>query len=320
MRLNRRISIVGVIALAGINQVTIAGVGLATRDLNPVLQPVYLPTQAPVNPDNGWRIDHSIYITNTLQEENESGEDLVIDAENYRYELGFSYRKNQWLAQVNIPFVANNGGELDGLIDSWHEFFGLPEGDRDKFPKDELNIEYLRDGIEQFSQDSDTSGLGDLSIAIGFESQHETRYFIGIELPTGSESDFSGNEAVDFAIWVSREKRIDEEMSLYGLLGLSFPADDGALEGLIVDEIWVAQLGLEYRFNDKLVGIAQLDLHSETIEDSDLDAFGESLQIQLGLGFTGLFENHRLDLFFSEDILVGTAPDITFGARLSTGF
>ena len=109
-------------------------------------------------------------------------------------------------------------------------------------------------------------------------------------------------------------------MSLYGLVGLSFPADDGTLEGLIVDEIWVAQLGLEYRFSQNLVGIAQLDLHSETIEDSDLDAFGESLQIQLGLGFLRLFENHRLDLFFSEDILVGTAPDITFGARLSTGF
>jgi len=320
MRLNKRVLLAGVFILASISQVSIAGVGLATRDLNPVLQPVYLPTQAPVNQDNGWRIDHSIYITNTLQEERENGENLVIDAENYRYELGFSYRKDHWLAQVNIPFVANNGGELDGLIDSWHDFFGLPEGDRDKFPKDEFNIEYLRDGIEQFSQDSDTSGLGDLSIAIGFESQHETRYFIGVELPTGSESDFSGNEAVDFAIWVSREKRIDEEMSLYGFLGLSFPADDGTLEGLIVDEIWVAQLGLEYRFNENLVGIAQLDLHSETIEDSDLDAFGESIQIQLGLGFLRLFENHRLDLFFSEDILVGTAPDITFGARLSTGF
>ena len=320
MRLNRRILLAGGIAFLSTCHIAMAGVGLATRDLNPVLQPVYLPTQAPVNPDNGWRIDHGIFITNTLQEEDENGESLVIDAENYRYELGFNYRKDQWLAQVNIPFVANSGGELDGLIDGWHDFFGLPEGDRDKFPKDELNIEYLRDGIEQFSQDSDTSGIGDLSIAIGFESQHETRYFIGIELPTGSESDFSGNEAVDFAIWVSHEKRIDEEMSVYGLLGLSFPADDGTLEGLIVDEIWVAQLGLEYRFTDNLVGIAQLDLHSETIKDSELDAFGESLQIQLGLGFLGLFENHRLDLFFSEDILVGTAPDITFGARLSTGF
>ncbi len=320
MRLNKRILPAGVFILASISQVSIAGVGLATRDLNPVLQPVYLPTQAPINPDNGWRIDHSIYITNTLQEESESGENLVIDAENYRYELGFGYRQDQWLGQVNIPFVANSGGELDGLIDSWHEFFGLPEGDRDKFPKDEFNIEYLRDGIEQLSQDNDTSGLGDLSIAIGFESQHETRYFIGVELPTGSESDFSGNEAVDFAIWISREKRVDEEMSLYGLVGLSFPADDGTLEGLIVDEIWVAQLGLEYRFDEHLVGIAQLDLHSATIDDSDLDAFGESVQIQLGLGFLELFENHRLDLFFSEDILVGTAPDISFGARLSTAF
>ena len=104
------------------------------------------------------------------------------------------------------------------------------------------------------------------------------------------------------------------------MLGISFPADDGTLEGLIVDEIWVAQLGLEYRFSENLVGTAQLDLHSATIDDSDLDAFGESLQIQLGLGFLQLFENHRLDLFFSEDILVGTAPDITFAAHLSTGF
>lgn len=320
MTLNRWILLTSGIAFFSLSHSAMAGVGLATRDLNPVLQPIYLPTQAPVNADNGWRIDHSFYITNTLQEEDEKGESLVIDAENYRYELGFSYRRDQWLAQINIPFVANSGGGLDGLIDGWHDFFGLPQGDRDKFPKDELNIKYLRDGIEQFSLDSNTSGLGDLSIAIGLESQNETRYFIGIELPTGSESDFSGNEAIDFALWISRAKRIDEEVSLYGLLGLSFPADDGALEGLIVDEIWVAQLGLEYRFDEDLVGTAQLNMHSSTIDDSNLDAFGESVQIQLGLGFLELFENHRLDLFFSEDILVGTAPDISFGARLSTGF
>jgi len=320
MRPNRRILLAGAIILSSISQFSIAGVGFATRDLNPVLQPIYLPTQAPIAKENGWRVDNSLYITNTLQNESDSDESLVIDVENYRYELGFSYRRDQWLAQVSIPFVANNGGELDGLIDSWHHLFGLPEGDRDKFPKDDINIGYQRDGAVQFSQDNDTSGLGDLSIAIGFESQNETRYFIGIELPTGSESDFSGNEGVDFAIWVSREKRIDEKISLYGLLGLSIPADDGTLEGLIVDEIWVAQLGLEYRFNENVVGTVQLDMHSETIENSDLDAFGDSMQILLGLGFLKLIEDYRLDLFFSEDILVGSAPDITFGVRLVKGF
>ena len=187
MRLTRWILIAGVIVLSSISQTSMAGAGRATRDLNPVLQPIDLPTQAPITADNGWRIGHSFFITNTLQSENRGNESLIIDVENYRYELGLSYRKDQWLAQVNVPFIANNGGELDGLIDSWHDFFGLPEGDRNKFSKDEIDIEYRLDGIAQFSQDSDTSGLGDLSIAIGFESQNEFRYFFGIELPTGSE-------------------------------------------------------------------------------------------------------------------------------------
>ena len=39
-----------------------------------------------------------------------------------------------------------------------------------------------------------------------------------------------------------------------------------------------------------------------------------------GLGFLKLFDNHRLDLFFSEDIKVESAPDITFGLRLAREF
>jgi hypothetical protein len=284
----------GGIVLLTTSHYAIAGSGLATRDLNPILQPIFLPALVPVSEDNGWRIDHSFYLTNTLQEKSKGNESLLIDVENYRYELG--------------------------LIDGWHDFFGLPEGDRDKFPKDEINIEYVRDGVVEYSQDESSSGLGDLSVALGHQLTGGPTYFIGIELPTGSESDYSGNEAIDLAIWVTHEKQVDAEMTVYGLLGLSFPGDDGNLEGLIVDEIWVAQLGLDYRFNDNLIGTVQFDFHSETIEDSDLKAFGNSLQIQLGLGFLQLFENHRLDLFFSEDIMVGTAPDITFGARLIRAF
>ena len=219
------------LALAGVvfSQIAIAGPGLATRDLNPVLQPIFLPTRAVIGDDDGWRVDHSFYITNTLQSESRNVERLVIDVENYRYELGLGFRRDQWLARVNIPLLANSGGELDGLIDSWHDFFGLPEGDRDDFAKDEINIEYLRDGSVEFAQGSNTSGIGDLSIAVGFETSTAIRYFVGIELPTGSEEDFSGNEAVDLAIWASRDKRIDETLSLYGLRGLSFQADDGTL-------------------------------------------------------------------------------------------
>ena len=42
--------------------------------------------------------------------------------------------------------------------------------------------------------------------------------------------------------------------------------------------------------------------------------------MQLGLGFPRLLGEQRLDLFFSEDILVGSAPDISFGLRLSRSY
>jgi hypothetical protein len=312
--------LVGGIIVFTIGPVAQADEGFTTRDLNPVLLQFYIPTLVPFSDRDGWRIDHNLFVTNTLQNKQKSDEKLTIDVENYRYELGLRYRHDSWLTLVNIPFVENSGGRIDGLIDDWHEFFGLPEGDRGKFPKDDIHIEYLRDGAVEYSQTKSSSGLGDIGFAVGHQPVGAPGYFIGIELPSGSESDYSGNEAIDLAIWVTHEKQIDPEMTIYGLLGFSFPGDDGNLEGLIVDQFWVAQLGVAYYFSSGIVGTMQFDLHSEIIEDSELKAFGDSVQIQLGLGFLELIDNHRLDLFFSEDIMVGSAPDISFGARLIQEF
>jgi hypothetical protein len=196
----------------------------------------------------------------------------------------------------------------------------LPEGDRDKFPRDDINVEYVRDGEVEYSQDKSSSGLADISMALGYQLSEQTRYFVGIELPTGSESNYSGNEAIDFATWVTHQELVDAEWTVYGLLGVSFPGDDGNLQGLVVDKIWVAQLGTQYSFTDAVAATVQLDWHSNTIDDSELTAFGDSLQIQVGLGFLKLIDNHRLDLFFSEDIKVESAPDISFGIRLAREF
>lgn len=297
-----------------------AAAGLATRDLNPMLQSIYLPTLVPIADGDGWRVDHSLYITNTLQKESWAGEELLIDVENYRYEFALRNRSGNWITQLNVPLIANNGGELDTLIENWHDFFGLPQGNREQFERDRIAIEYRRDGRVEYSQTAASSGLGDLSLALGYQRPGQTAYFVGIELPTGSEDDFSGNEAVDYAVWLTREMPFDPNTTLFGMLGLSFPGDGGNLEGLVADRIWVAQAGVEYRFYDDLAATVQFDLHSRSIEDSKLEAFGNSVQIQLGLGFLGLIEQHRLDLFFSEDILVGSAPDITFGLRLARQF
>jgi len=308
-----------VLLMLGCGQV-LAAAGLATRDLNPILQSVYLPTLVPMGDGDGWRLDHSLYITNTLQHESRGGEELLIDAENYRYDFALRNRSGNWITQLSVPLVANSGGELDAAIDEWHDFFGLPEGNRGRYPRDQLDFNYQRDGTTVFSQSDSSSGLGDMSLAFGYQRPGETAYFFGIELPTGSADDFSGNEAVDYALWITREIPLDTQITAYGMLGISFPGDGGNLDGLLADHIWVAQAGMEYRFFDDLAATVQFDLHSQSVDDSKLDTFGNSVQIQIGLGFLEVFERHRLDLFFAEDILIGSAPDISFGLRLARQF
>ncbi len=298
-----------------------ASPGFATRDLNPVLQSVYLPGYAPQWSESEWQLSHTLYITNTSQRQVAANENLVIDVESYRYEFSLGLRIDDWVIQGSLPLISNQGGFLDSSIEGFHDAFGLPQGSRPSFPHNQIEIEYSRNGITAYQQSISSSGVGDVSIAFGYHPvEGNTAFFLGIELPTGSQADFTGNEAIDIALWMIHSQQISPRSNWYGLLGASFPGNDGLLKDLIVDQIWVGQIGVNFRFTDTTTGIIQLDLHSETINNSELTAFGNSAQVQLGFHFKQLIGSHSLDVFFSEDILVGSAPDISFGLRLSRGF
>ena len=89
----------------------VAAPGLPTRDQNPILQPIFLPGYISLTEEPGWRIDHALYITNTTQEKSNSREAVVIDSENYRYELMLGYRQDDWVWQIRMPYMANEGGQ-----------------------------------------------------------------------------------------------------------------------------------------------------------------------------------------------------------------
>ncbi|MFT5218855.1 MAG: hypothetical protein ACI9LO_000161 [Planctomycetota bacterium] len=295
--------------------------GLATRNLNPILLPFYLPAYSSPSIDNKWQISHSFYITNNFSVEESDDEMLIIDVENYRYVFDLSYRRENWVLQASLPLMFSRGGEFDTAIEEWHKFFGLPGGGRGAYDKNQIAIEYQKNGVTHYSQKSPGNAPGDLSFALGyFPVKSQTGFYIGVELPTGSASDFSGNEAIDSATWVTHRQKINAKAQWQGLVGISFPGNGEVLDGLISNQILFAQLGIDHRFNEDLSVMLQLDLHSATIKDSQLRAFGNSVQLQLGFKFDQLIEDQSVDLFFSEDILVGSAPDIGIGLRLSQEF
>lgn len=297
-------------------------IGLATRDQNPMFQAYFLPTLG-FSSKPGWQFSHSLVVTNAYQTENIGNESLVIDVENYRYDFAFAYQQDNWRINAAIPWIFNNGGNLDGLIENWHDLFGFPQGGRDVNPDNQLNIENLRNGSTEFKFDNPGNGLGDIAVSLSLllvdQTDLTTEFAIGIDLPTGSASKLTGNEKVDYALWLSQNRRITANSDIYGLIGVSRPGKGGQLGYRLEDWIWVAQIGTEYAFTPGLGGILQLDMHSDWIKNSQLTAFGNSVQIQLGLRFKELIDDYHLDIFFSEDILVNSAPDISFGIRISTG-
>ncbi|MFT5503907.1 MAG: hypothetical protein ACI845_003554 [Gammaproteobacteria bacterium] len=297
---------------------------IPTRDQNPMLQMFLLPGFVLPAAENQSRFQSQLQITNTYHEETSNSESLVIDIENTRLDLRFSHTFINWQISTNIPIYGNRSGNLDGLIEDWHGFFNLPQGGRTQNPDDQLQIEYIKDNESIFLFNKPGEGIGDIELSLSKiikePDQQITTLTLSVELPTGALDDNTGNESVDSALSVAWFIPLNSQWSSNTLLGIAFPSAKGPLTNVLRPEIWVAQLSLTYDFQPGLSGLIQFDAHSRFLKNSDLKPFSNSLQMQLGLQLEDKSKSNKLDLYFSEDIFVGSAPDITFGMGYSNIF
>ena len=299
--------------------------GLNTREQNPMLQAYYIPgISSAWRERDGWLLSQSLFITNTYQRESASNETLIIDSENYRYDLSIGYQYQDWQLSTRVSLISNEGGKLDSVIEDWHDLFGLPQNGRTGNPDDRLNMQYSRNGILIFQQHKPKTGIGDIALSVGYQLYRDEtssrQISFGIELPTGDVKKSTGNDAIDFALWLDQVVSINQKSRLYGLIGISRPGNGGQLQSLLKSNVWFGQLGVDYTIYPGWTGIVQVDVHSKIVSDSELTAFGNSMQIQLGLKLENWLEQQDINLFFAEDILVGSAPDISFGVQLTTKY
>lgn len=291
--------------------------GLPTRSQNPLLQGYFIP-QIPVTTNSGWSFSNALYITNTYQIDESGTEQSIIDVENTRFDFQASYSHELWHFNIGIPIIDNSAGFMDQNIQGWHDFFGLPQGGRDKAENDRLRLLYVKDGNPIIDSEQSAHGLGDIQLALGYPLDENTTAWMALELPSNSSYEFISNDAVEFATWVSTSSLVSSKMKTYGTVGISLLQDKGVFEGLLEEQVLFAQGGLLYEFNSDYHFLIQADYHSPIVEGSELDVLEHSVQGQFALVLPKLINNQRLDIFFSEDILPGHAPDISFSIRLST--
>ena len=287
------------------------------RDLNPLLAGFGLPAALPARlSGETWTLAADLNWASVSLVQRAGSEQLIVDAETReaRLTIGRSWSSG-FAAQVQIPYRYTGGGVLDSAIDSWHDFFGLPQGTRAFSPQDRIRIAYGRGNTVIFDVRTPQTGLGDISLDFG-RSLHSTdsgavAAWASIKLPSGDADRFTGSGATDASLAIAAEHRLGENWSAFGQAGVAWLGEGERLAARQRDFAWSALAGIGWRAWRGLELKAQLDAHSAVFDEAELDFLGEAFVLTFG-GDYRFASGWQLDLAVSEDIAVESASDVVF--------
>ncbi len=322
-RMNRTYVMAGLLAGLGVLPAT-ASEPLYVKNLSPVAGLFGLPSQRDAYTTPGGELAAALHssIASQYVNESSSNEFLNLDGETLRFALELRYGLAQnWDVQLEVPWLDQSGGDLDGAIDDWHDFWGMSDGGRSTVPRNVLDYRYASpEG--GFSLQDDASGLGDVSLSLSHEFYHDdtsaVSMALGYKFGTGDEEQFLGSGADDVfvALRFSGAHLSGLPMSWHGQAGYLRAGDSDLLGELQERDLWFAGLALDWQFAQHWSLIAQLDSHAAPLH-SDLTGVGDDAVLGT-LGTRWYFAPQwSVDISVVEDIRVETAPDVTFQASLN---
>lgn len=248
------------------------------------------------------------------------GQDVVLDAEIWTNSLIGRYGISQCAdIEIDLGLLYACSGFLDSAIENWHSFLNLPEGGRDKRPRNDYETHAAIGGQTIYTLEPYEIELMDTPLVFTeriVDEQGSTPAIAlraGVDLPTGSESSGTGNGGWDWGVGVLAEKTMGR-WSITGAVDWVDAKRPSSFEGSGVEAYdgFDVQLGIEYRWNDKLSLLTGLVLTPPVTRDftiKELDR--EMLGLDIGAAWdTG--PNSQLHIGFEEDLMAASGPDITF--------
>lgn len=297
----------------------------AVANRNPLVQITGLPPtrNATVAATGSKVFSISAEISNSFRLANSDQEFLNLDIESYRTEFGFRYGSSDgWEFGVRIPYIAHSGGFLDAPIETFHDVFGLPNGGREEFDQDEIQLRIADTYGTDFSIYSARESFGDAMVDFAYQlpgtsvSKRALRF--GFKAPTGNSGDLTGSGSVDaFAsLNYSRfELAGNPAFNIHLNAGVLLMGTSTVLESRQRSSAWFGGAALAWRIKERFALKLQLDAHT-AIYHSDLKELGDgSLQLAFG-GAANLTKKLQFELMLVEDIHVGSSPDIVISAGL----
>ncbi len=261
-------------------------------------------------------VEVALAIANHFAGEANDSEFLSLDGETYRTTLiarhGFA---PGFEAGLEFPYVSHSGGFLDGMIDNFHQTFGLSQGGRETAPQDRVEYRYRRDGVERLSFTEPAQGIGDLRLTAALSLDNDSGIPLSlrglVKLPTGDADELTGSGATDFALWLSAAcRKTSETPCMYGGVGAVWLGNGEVIEGQARNVVPWASVGLRFQAFPALDLKIQIDSHGSLYRDSTIRTLEEHAVQFLAATEWQAGPRTVLEVGFSEDLSVETSSDI----------
>jgi hypothetical protein len=283
------------------------------RDENPLLRGFYLPLPSDSGLPDGANLAAILSLSNTLNVENRGQESLLVDGESATLRLMYENAlSHSWRYRFSVPIIHDSGGFLDQAVDTWHQIFGLSRGNRPFYPKGQIDYSYSGRGAIELHQPQ--TSVGDLAAEAGWyafdDLEHSVSIWGGVEAPTGSVRGLTSDGAWDGALWAHGAMRWTH-WRIGAELGIAQPFGDELFNGFAHKISAFGRFAATRDLGTRWSLRAQLEGQTARVNDSELRLLGPRLQLTLG-AVRRLSRRWRLEMGFTEDAAVNTAPDITF--------
>ncbi len=297
-----------------------------TRDQNP-FNLVYgqpLPVNARLPGPGRTAYSVTLNIANTLSINDGDAESLLLDFESHVLTTTFSYSPAEnWALKIDIPLIYRGSGLLDHTIDRWHTFFGLPRARRAEIDDGQFSIIHTRNGLTDIDISTPTRGVGDTQLSLGRQlvasDDTAVSLWAAVDLPTGDRDTLTGNGVADYSVWIAAGNRLNTRWAIDTNAGVVLPGDSviPSLQTRVV--VAFGHAGLQLSVSPLIDLKLQLAAHSAYYSGSNMEMLGRSYILVFG-GTVRSGRCSTLDIGVSEDIKVGSAPDVTLLASWVSSF
>jgi len=272
-----------------------------------------LPTNAHLNKKSQARWSNTLAITNTLNIESTTDESIYLDYEAYRFNFSYQYGLNdKWNLKLDVPLIYQSGGVFDSAIVKWHNFFGMPNGNRPSVPYDQYDARYSYGSQTPVNLNEASSTLGDIQIAVArslIENKQTTMsLWTSLKLATGNEDKLTSNGATDFSAWLAINQQLSENWVMNLNTGAVILGASSYKNIPLADYTFYGHVMLGWLVTDSINLKVQLQGHTSYYEQSQLRILGNTYLLTFG-GSININQCNQLDLAFSEDIKVDASPD-----------